>query len=151
MKWLVLNCGCSATLIKPVSPVCSTSGTTNSGFSRSTPFSKTRTRPGRSVKIIRPSGAQTIDHGTSKLPTTVSTLKLVCDCGECSTSPAPRPGGGELHDAARRDKAIGNNAEKIIFHFPSNISHLSFSAHCSLLTAHCSLLTAHCLQTDVFV
>src|SRR5439155_4891120 len=89
-------------LIKPLSPPGSTSGTVNSGVARSFPFSKTRTRPRRSVKIIRPSGAQTIDHGTSRLPTTVSTLKLVCDCDEDSTSPAPRPGGGRPHANASK-------------------------------------------------
>src|ERR1051325_6812834 len=50
---------------------------------------------------MRPSGAQTIDHGTSSPLTTVSTRNLPApDCvvpwspAVDSTSPAPRPGGG---------------------------------------------------------
>src|SRR5690349_10228743 len=43
---------------------------------------------------MRPSGAHTMDHGTSRPPTTFSTLKRVFDCGELATSPAPRPAGG---------------------------------------------------------
>src|SRR5882724_11775924 len=55
---------------------------------------------------MRPSGAHTIDQGTSRLPITVSTRKLTCPgpdfCGVVSTSPAPRPGGGCPQDSTSR-------------------------------------------------
>src|SRR5436190_2932322 len=99
-------------LIKPLSPRGSTSGTTNTGCGRNFPFSKTRTRPGRSVKNIRPSGAHTIDQTTSRLGMTVSTLKLDCVCVEVSISPAPRPAGAWLHASAK--KATENRAATIL-------------------------------------
>src|SRR5262245_41924213 len=90
-------------LINPLSPRGSTSGTTNNGCGRSFPFSYTRTRPGRSVKSIRPSGAHTIDQTTSRFGITVSTLNEVWLWEEVSTSPAPPPGGARLHARANRE------------------------------------------------
>jgi hypothetical protein len=78
---------------------------------------------GRSVKIMRPSGAHTIDHSTSRLPTTVSTLNLVCVCGELSISPAPRPGAGWLHESAIEIRRSYKD------HFPFFICHFSFFIH----------------------
>src|ERR1051325_2333197 len=93
-------------LMSPPSPDGATSGTVKTGCGASLPFWKTRTRPGRSVKNMRPSGSHAIDHGTSRLATTVSTRKLAAAacawfagglfCDVASTSPAPRPGGGWL-------------------------------------------------------
>src|SRR2546425_1084354 len=70
---------------------------------------------------MRPSGAQTIDHGTSMLATTVSTRKLTWsfDCPDpfvatvVSISPAPRPGGACPQAGASNvsQRKIGNRGE----------------------------------------
>src|SRR5205807_2069409 len=111
-------------LIKPLSPRGSTSGTTNKGSGRRFPFSYTRTRPGRSVKSIRPSGVQTIDQTTSRFGITVSTLKLDCVSCDDSTSPAPRPGGGWLHAMATNE--IKKSHAKM-FDFISEVRRLIFT------------------------
>src|SRR5437868_13782201 len=127
-------------LINPLSPRGSTSGTTNKGSGRSFPFSKTRTRPGRSVKIIRPSGVQTIDQTTSRFGITVSTLKLDCVSCDDSTSPAPRPGGGWLQ--ARATNEIKKSQAKI-FDFILEVGRLIFTKvsifHLTLVIGHWSL------------
>src|SRR6266545_5825684 len=74
---------------------------------------------------MRPSGAQTIDHGTSRFLTTVSTRKLTRSFAVAwpcsfvvpavvSTSPAPRPGGGCPH-ASTNKVTKQNIANKILF------------------------------------
>src|SRR5690349_23514253 len=73
---------------------------------------------------MRPSGAQTIDHGTSRLPTTVSTLNFVCVWGELSISPAPRPGAGRLQESAIAMRTV-TRADTIIFHFSFFINRVS--------------------------
>src|ERR1044072_5282881 len=92
--WFSANCGCRVIPISPLSPVGSTSGIVASGSALSLPPSKTRTRPGRSVKSIRPSGAKTIDQGTSRPATTVSTRKEAAPSAVETVSPSPFPGGG---------------------------------------------------------
>src|SRR5919107_5057855 len=63
------------------------------GSGLSLPFSKTLTRPGRSVKNIRPSGAKTIDQGTSRLEMTVSTRKPF-DASAAAACPPPSSDSG---------------------------------------------------------
>src|SRR5947209_230433 len=130
--------------IRPLSPVGSTSEMTASGSGRSRPFSKTRTRPGLSVKSMRPSGVKTIDQGTSKLETRVSTRKEAAPSAVVATSPAPRPGGGWPH-ASRSDRARASAPISCgnIFFTPSPVSvrdvlveQLQFRALLADLDAH---------------
>src|SRR2546426_2045938 len=61
--------------MSPPSPRWSTSGTTATGSGFRRPFSITRSRPGRSVMKIRPSGAKANAQGISSFCATTSTRK----------------------------------------------------------------------------
>jgi aryl-alcohol dehydrogenase-like predicted oxidoreductase len=73
-------------------------GNVCSGCATRRPFWMTRNRPGRSVRKIRPSGAKTIDHGTSR-PVAIS----VSFAG-CSFASDWAAGVAALHPAVRRSK-----------------------------------------------
>ena len=63
---------------------------------------------------MRPSGAQTIDQGTSRWDITVSMRMLVCEVAATSVSATPRPGGGWLHANPRLKEIIVKQFNKDI-------------------------------------
>src|SRR6266849_3840630 len=80
--------------MRPPLPFVLTSETPLTGFGSSTPSRTTRSRPGRSVTSMLPSGRNaTLQGCTSPLVTTVARI-LCCSAVSRTNGPAPRGGTG---------------------------------------------------------
>ena len=84
-----VNLGCSARSWRPPSPFALTSGTPLTGFGSSIPLRTTRSRPGRSVTSMLPSGRKAKPQGWTSPRVTIVTRILCCSAVSNTNGPAP--------------------------------------------------------------
>ena len=77
--------------IRPPLPSVLTGGTPEMGCGSRTPSRTMRSRPGRSVISMPPSGRKAIAHGCESLATTLTRIRC---CSAVSNTQGPGPNGG---------------------------------------------------------